>query len=252
MLLYLGARRRLPSIVAVDKRTLGGLALNGALLALHWFLFFSALMLTDVAVAELLTFTGPIYVAALTPVVLGERFDRRVLFPIALALGGMAVVLGPDVGSLGSGSDLAGVVMAIVAAFVFAFLMLNAKRLLRGVPSGVVMFWEATVAALLLLPAAVALPGFTSAETWIAVLTLGGIHSGVVAFLFLTALRHVRADHAAVLMYIEPVSAVLLAAAFLGEPLQPLTVLGGAAVVAGGALVARLAGTAGPEVPVTG
>ena len=111
------------------------------------------------------------------------------------------------------------------------------------------MFWEAVVASLLLLPAVLWLPGFTEWQSWVAVLTLGSIHSGIVAFVFLTSLRHVRADHAAVLMYIEPVVAVGLAAAFLGEPLGALTIVGGAAVVAGGALVARLARTPGVEGP---
>jgi drug/metabolite transporter (DMT)-like permease len=242
MVLYLASRRRLPEITAVGRPTLLALALNGALLAVHWFLFFSALLLTDVAVAELLTFTGPIYVAALTPLVLRERFDPRVLVPISLALLGMALVLGPDLASLEGPSALA-------AAVVFAFLILNAKRLLRGVSSAVVMFWESAVATALLLPLALLLPGFTAPDDWLAVFTLGSIHSGIVAFAFLTALRHVRADHAAVLMYVEPVAAVLLAALFLNEPLTPLTLVGGAGVVAGGALVARMARTPGAEGP---
>ena len=60
-----------------------------------------------------------------------------------------------------------------------------------------------------------------------------------------------RADHAAILTYVEPVSAVLFASAFLGEALTPATVVGGALVVSGGILVARIETRAGVEtVPI--
>jgi hypothetical protein len=53
-----------------------------------------------------------------------------------------------------------------------------------------------------------------------------------------------------VLTYTEPASAVIFAAAFLGEPLTAATVIGGAMVVAGGALVARLeTASSGQEAP---
>ena len=58
-------------------------------------------------------------------------------------------------------------------------------------------------------------------------------------FLFLSALKTVRADHAAITTYAEPLSAVIFAALLLGEPLTVNTVLGGVAVVAGGIAVAR-------------
>ena len=252
MLTYLALSGRLRSIVEVDRRTLVALAANGVLLAVHWILFFSALLLTDVAVAELLTYTGPIYVAALTPLVLKERFDARVLLPIALALAGMGIMLGPDIGSLQGSDSLLGASMAIVAAFGYAILMLNAKRLLRGLSPAVVMFWESVVAMLVLLPFVLLLPSFDGPGEWAAVLTLGLVHSGIVAFMFLSGLRHVRADHAAVLMYIEPVSAVIFAAMFLGEAVTFATLAGGTAVVVGGALVSRTARTPGVETPFAG
>lgn len=252
MLVYLAVTRQLKDAFGLPRRTIAALAGNGVLLALHWFLFFSALVLTEVSVAELLTFTGPIYVAVLTPLVLKERFDPRVLMPIAIALAGIALVLGPDIGALAGGESLAGAAMAMLAAVVYGFLVLNAKRLLRGLEPGVVMFWESVVAALLFLPLVLMVPSFGESDDWLAVLTLGLVHSGIVAFVFLHALKRIRADHAAVLMYVEPVTAVLLAALLLDEPLGAATLVGGVAVVAGGVLVARLSPTPGVEVPFGG
>lgn len=56
-----------------------------------------------------------------------------------------------------------------------------------------------------------------------------------------------RTDHAAILTYVEPVSAVVFAALFLGESLTAATVIGGALVVTGGIVVARLEAREGLE-----
>jgi len=64
--------------------------------------------------------------------------------------------------------------------------------------------------------------------------------SALTGFLFLGGMRRVRTDHVAILTYVEPVSAVVLAAIFLGEPLTAATLVGGVLVVAGGVLVARI------------
>lgn len=55
--------------------------------------------------------------------------------------------------------------------------------------------------------------------------------------LYFSGLRRIRADRVAVVMYSEPVSAVLFAAMFLSEPLTVAKALGGAAIVGAGILV---------------
>jgi hypothetical protein len=67
--------------------------------------------------------------------------------------------------------------------------------------------------------------------------------------LFFGGLRLIRADHAAVLSYIEPVAAVVFAALFLAEPISWYTIAGGGAVIAGGVMVTRLAVAPSPEAP---
>ena len=89
--------------------------------------------------------------------------------------------------------------------------------------------------------------GPTGAVSYAALVTLGVVHTAGTGIFFLSGLRRVRADHAAIIMYAEPVSAVLFAAALLGEPLTAFTVAGGLMVVGGGVLVARLEPTFGPE-----
>ena len=229
------------------------LVVQGVILTLNWFLFLTALDLTDVATAELLAYTAPVFVAVLAPVITGERFDPRIVLPLALALGGITLILVQQGLAIEDGRAMLGAGLAFASALTYATLLLRAKRIIRGVSSGALMLVEYTSAAFVLAPFVVLayargdVP--SSARAYVALVTLGVVHTAISGFIFLGGLRRVRTDHAAVLTYVEPVSAVLFAALFLGESVTPLTLLGGAGVVLGGVLVARIEPTPGIEVP---
>ncbi len=76
-----------------------------------------------------------------------------------------------------------------------------------------------------------------SGDQWLAVLVLGLVLTGGMGALYVWNLHHVTAQAAGLLAYVEPVSASVLAWAILGQALGWQVALGGAAVLAGGALV---------------
>lgn len=221
----------------------------GVLLALNWVLYLGALKLTSVAIATLLACCGPVIVAALTPVVTKEPFDRRIVLPLLLSFGGIVAIIGPQDLSLSDGTRLLGAALALASAFTYAFLVLNVKRVVRGVPSVVYMTGEYLSAGLILLPAVILMPGPSRPIEWGALAALGIVDTALTGLLFISALRRVRADHAAALTYAEPVSAVLFSAAFLNEPVTLATAIGGVLVVAGGIRVARMEPQQGIETP---
>lgn len=226
---------------------------QGLLLTLNWFLFLTALDLTTVATAELLGYTGPVLVAMLTPLVTGDRFDRRILIPLGLALGGIIVILAQHGLTFGSGPQALGAMLAGASAFTYAALLLRSKKIIRGISSGALMLGQYGVASLVLLPFVIYSyangDGPGSAGSYAALVTLGVVHTALAGFIFFSGLRRVRADHAGILMYAEPVSAVIFAALLLGEPLTLATVVGGMMVVLGGVLVARIEPMPGIETP---
>lgn len=217
---------------------------QGLILTLNWFLFLTAIDLTTVATAELLAYTGPVFVASLAPYVTNEPFDRRVIAPLALALAGIVVILAPHGLSLTNEREILGAGLAFASALTYATLLLRSKKILRGVSSAALMVTEYGVASLVLLPFVVAAylrgDGPSTPVAYASLISLGVVHTALAGFIFLGGLRRVRTDHAAILTYVEPVSAVLFAALFLGEPLTWSTVLGGALVVGGGVAVASL------------
>ena len=245
LLVLTASRGGLAEFRGMRRRTLLRLAGQGVILAVNWLLFIYALDMTKVAVAELLGYTGPVLVAVFAPFVSGERFDRRGVLPLALALAGIVGILAPQGLRVSSTREMAGALLAFLSALTYATLLLRSKRLMIDVSGQALMLVELATAAVLLLPFAVWMyatgQGPSGAVSYGALITLGVVHTGLAGVLFIGGLRRVRTDHAAVLTYTEPASAVLFAAAFLGEPLTAATLAGGAMVIAGGALVARIA-----------
>jgi drug/metabolite transporter (DMT)-like permease len=241
---WMAVTGRFGEVTGLPRKKLLQLVGQGAILCLNWVLFLTALDLTNVATAELLGYLGPIFVAALAPFVSKEPFDKRIVLPLGLALGGIIVILAPQGLALAGGKQLLGAILAFCSALTYATLLLRSKRILHGVTGGALMVVEYGTASVLLLPFVVWFyangQGPTSVSAYAALATLGIVHTAVAGIIFLGGLRRVRTDHAAVLTYAEPVSAVFFAAAFLGEPLGLATLAGGAMVVAGGALTARL------------
>jgi drug/metabolite transporter (DMT)-like permease len=247
-MLVSGGWRELLSLPAAKWRQV---AVQGLILTLNWFLFLTALDLTDVATAELLGYTGPVFVAALAPFVTGERFDVRIFGPLALALGGITLILTQHGLDLSGGRQLLGAALAFASALTYATLLLRSKKILRGISSGALMLVEYSVASIVLAPFVIAAyargDAPSSATAYGALVALGVVHTALSGFLFLSGLRRVRADHAAILMYVEPMSAVVFAALLLGEPMTVRTLLGGALVIAGGLMVTRMERTPSAE-----
>jgi drug/metabolite transporter (DMT)-like permease len=229
---------------SLPRRRLWQLVVQGVILTVNWVLFLTALDLTNVATAELLGYMGPVFVAALAPFLTKERFDVRIVAPMALALGGIVVILVPQGLSVSGGPQSLGAILAFLSAFTYAVLLLRSKTILVGVTGRALMIVEYATASVLLLPFVVWLyahgQGPTTVGSYEALATLGVVHTAFAGMLFLAGLRLVRTDHAAILTYAEPASAVVFAAIFLGQALTGWTVAGGLMVVAGGAIVALL------------
>ena len=78
------------------------------------------------------------------------------------------------------------------------------------------------------------------AGEWAAVLVLGIGLTGLSTLAYASLLRHTTAQAAGILTFLEPVSAVVLAWAFLGESLSPQALLGGVLVLLAGLAVVAL------------
>ena len=118
-----------------------------------------------------------------------------------------------------------------------------------GTPPLTVALWDCAIGAVVLLPV-LALGGRVlphGPDEWAVVLALGIVFTGLSTLAYAAILRHVSAQAAGLLTFLEPVSAVVLAAVFLGNPLTAATLLGGSLVVVAGVAVIAFEPEAAPE-----
>ena len=201
----------------------------GALLAFHWVAFFWSLNTTTVAIALLLVYLAPVAMATLAPVVLGEPLRSRSATALAVALVGVIMVARP-----GEGATTEGVISGLLAAASFAGLVLAGKPVAQQIGPFRLAALENTVAAVLMTPwMLTALP--TAGRFWWQLVILGVILTGLAGFVYWRSVTALPVATVAVLSYVEPASAVVWAALFLGETGDPVTWIGVTLVlIAGG------------------
>jgi drug/metabolite transporter (DMT)-like permease len=185
----------------------------------------------DAGTAAMLINTGPILIAVLARVVLGEGFPPRLFAGCALAFGGCLLIGGTAHSAAGAGSGFA---LCIVAAVAYAVAVVVQKPVLARVSPFQVTWLGCVAATLVCLPFAPALvvgSGSPRALSWTVYLGLVPTAVGFAAWSF--ALRRTSAGRMAALAYLIPVVAIALGWIVLGETPPPLAAAGGALCLAG-------------------
>jgi drug/metabolite transporter (DMT)-like permease len=208
--------------------------------AVNQLTYFASLELTHVARAALSHYVAPILVASLAPLVLRERLEWRVPIALAAAMLGLVLLLGESAAGHGTAppNDLLGITLALSSAVFYAAVVLCGKRLSAGLSPLWVVGTHCSIAALVCLPYVAATTPLFASPREMGFVTLASVAAGLLpTVLFFRALAHVRAQHAAVLTYLEPLVAALLAWAVYGESLGAQGILGGVLVLAAGVFV---------------
>ena len=219
---------------------------------------FTAFGLVTVAIALLGFYTYPALVAVADTLIHGERLDRWRLGGLALALGGMVLVL---LGGLDSSGGLRleplGVALALLAAAAQTVYVTVARHGFPDVPveiatEAVLAGGAATFTLLALLSGAAAslLLPLQDAGLLGLVAFAGIAGAGLASLLFLLGVRTIGGTRTAVLAMFEPVVGVALAAVVLGQPVLPLQLLGGALVMVAGILL-QVGGPGADEIVAT-
>jgi drug/metabolite transporter (DMT)-like permease len=208
-------------------------------LAVHWLALFAAYHRAPAGTVILIVYLAPIGVAALAPRLLGERLDTRTICALVAATAGFALVAGPTIRSAGA----AGLGLSLIAAGLFVFLIVLSKPLAEVYGGLQLAFIEMAGAGLLLIPVAALSRWPRPAPSWLWLLVLGVVHTGVGISVYLAALADLPATHVGILGYLEPVGVVVCAWLFLGQRPAVETVLGGLLVVGAGVTMVALGHT---------
>jgi len=194
----------------------------GCLVALHWLAFYGSVKLANASVAATTMALAPVVTALIEPALTGARFERHNLLLGILVIPGVALVVGGIPQDMHWGFWL-GVVSAALAA---VFNALNKRHL--GNRDAMAVTWIELGAGFLLVAALAPVMAPLIAPHGRAVV-LPGVHDGALLLVLailctlipyavaLAALRHISAFTAQLAINLEPVYAICIAVAFLGE-----------------------------------
>lgn len=206
----------------------------GLLAAVFQSCYFTAVSLTSVSLATLLTIgSTPVIVLAAETVAGRRRPGRRAAATTALALAGLGLLVGLPGGGYAETAMLASAGLAVTSGAGFAAMTLISARPVAGLDDLAATGFGFTLGGLVLIPLAAVAGrlGFTPHPASIGLLIALGTGPTAMAYtLYFRGLRTAPPSAAALLSLLEPLTGTILAVALLGNR------LGGAGMAGAGLL----------------
>ena len=219
----------------------------GVLAAIFQSCYFTAVALTSVPLATLVTIGAAPVIVLGADRMTGRRTGRFAAATTGLAVTGLGLLVGLPSG-FGETAVLASAGMAVLAAAGFAAVTLAGSRPVPGLDDLTVTGFGFTIGGLALMPVAQLAGGigFRPSLAAIGLLVALGTGPTAVAYtLYFRGLRSAAASTAALLSLLEPLTGTVLAAVLLGERLS-VTGIAGAAIIAAAVLLTVRANHGGP------
>ncbi len=237
VLVIQGKLRLLAHYTVADYGWMGLLGFLGAYL--YYILLYGAFALTTAAEGFILAYTWPILVSLLAVVLLGEKLTGRRILAVAISFFGVLVIVTQGRIVSVAFTSLAGDLLALAGAFVFAlFSVLGKRARYDQTVSATVYFGVAllTVTATVLLPSLAGEgPGvrWPSAGVWPWLLYNGVLVNGISYVFWFKALENGDTFVISNALYLTPFLSLLYVYFWLDEAILPSAVVGLVVIVAG-------------------
>ena len=196
---------------------------------------------TTVAVSTLCYYMQPTFVIIASAFIFKERITLRKAICVILALVGMVFVSGIVESGIPTVSELKGVLFGLGAAVIYTSIILVNQKL-----GGIDAYTKTVIQ---LFSAAVTILPYILLTEDVSELTLDArgalllgivavVHTGIAYFLYFGSMGNLKAQTIAIMSYIDPVTAIILSALFLREPITPAAIIG-ALLILGAAFVSE-------------
>lgn len=194
-----------------------------------------------VALAAVLLYTAPAWVALLSWIILRERLTITKIMCVAMTILGVACIsIGPQLLS-GTSFDLNmfGLMAGLVSGFTYALYYIFGKKFLHRYATPTIFVYALPFGALLLLP----FIDFAhkSAQAWMLLAGLALVTSYGAFSVYYAGLKRMEATHASVIATFEPVVAAVFAYALFDEKFSMLGYVGSSLII-GAVLLVVLTG----------
>ncbi|NMT61986.1 DMT family transporter [Marinobacter orientalis] len=213
------------------RKALAPLVALGLFQAVYQGSYLVAVDMTGAGIATLIALClAPVLVAILAAPLLGEKPGVVTILALAAAIAGTAMLVVSDMDSAGR-LRLAGILMAVLAALVYAGFTLTSRHTSTGTPVFTTAFVCFFTAALILLPVVAASGGFDGLESlgfgqWLMVGYIGVVPTCLGYMCFFSGMKTTPATLSSIIVTLEPLFVALLAWIFLGEELGVIGLTG--------------------------
>ena len=189
--------------------------LCGVFIVLNWVFLFKAFEVMSISIAISIYNLAPIFVLMLGSVFLAEKMGIRSICATVICFLGSILIVGIDSFTSIAQFMNSGFVWALLSAICYALTMFTSKTI-QGMSSYALTFVQTMVGIVLLFPLSdfTAFTNLTNTN-WLYILGTGFIHTGFVYYLFFDSIRDLPTVIVSVLVFVDPVVAILLDAIFL-------------------------------------
>lgn len=210
----------------ITRRQLLIAVLGGVAIVSNWLLLFAAYPRSSISIATTVYNTQPFMLLGLGALFLGEKITLEKLAWLALAFGGMMLIVQAKPGGGATGESYAiGILFALGAAFFYALAAFAAKWL-KGVPPHLVALVHVLTGVLMLAPFADFLNLPADGRSWSLLATMGFVHTGLMYILLYGAIQRLPVHLTGALSFIYPVASIVVDRLAFGHLLQPVQMIG--------------------------
>ena len=234
LLVYLFSRKH--STGRMLRKAAPLLLISGICMGFNWLFLFEAYKHTTVSIATVAYYCAPVIVMLMTPLLFKEKIAPLRVLGIISALVGLVLIVGTVSGTK---SDLKGFLLGLAAAALYSTVTM-CNKFAKGISHIEITLIQLLGAFIVMLPYCLVTGGGVlhipvTVNGIVSMLTLGIVHTGVALFLYFSSLQGLSAQSAALCSYIDPGSALIFSAIFLGDRMSATQIVA-AVLILGGAL----------------
>ena len=216
-------------ILSAIKKEIPLLLISGVAMGFNWILLFEAYKYTSVSAATLSYYFAPIIVTVVCPFLFHEKLTGKQILCFSMSTLGVFLITGiPDFQNMGR--DTIGILFGLSAAVLYATVILL-NKFIKNVTGIHRTFLQFLAAIMILIPYVASTGGFhlytLDPKGWINLLIVGLVHTGITYCLYFSSLKELPGQEAAILSYIDPLTAVIISVAVLGENISFFQIIGG-------------------------
>ena len=212
------------------KRNWKPLLLSGICIGLNWILLFESYSYTTVSTAITMNYLAPVFVTLLAPLIIKEKTSFVKISSVLVALLGVLFIGNVFSGGITQANELTGFLLSFGAAIAYACLIFCNKFLknIKGIDSCIAQLVISNLVILIyvLIRQDITIVTRLSGYELGMLFLIGIVFTGIPYIAYFSLLIKLKCQEISILSYIEPITAILLSAFVLKEPMNTYQIIG--------------------------